>query len=376
MPSQLKTIAICSKGDPRSPRTWSGTPAALCRSFEAAGVRVEGVNCYGQAPRPIELGLKVLSKLYYLNSRYARLGRIEHPWRARRASALLSQAAETDHVLHLHALDSLSLPIKRDGNKQHSIVLDTTWNLWRRYCTDVFRVSSRLADDADRMERAVFHAAAHCFPLSDYVARDLIEHYGVPAEKITVIGTGRGALLPYDGPKDYGNGSILFAAKERFIDKGGALLLQAFQIAHGQNANLSLTIVGRPEYEAQFRDIDGVTARGHVTLEELQSLFNQASLFAMPAVFEPWGLVYLEALACKTPVMGLRDHALPEITRNGRYGFCLENNSAEAMAEALLDAFTDPLRLERMGSEGQKHCLAHYTWEKTVERILTVLCQD
>jgi glycosyltransferase involved in cell wall biosynthesis len=319
--------------------------------------------------------MRVLSKIYYSNTRYAVMGFIENRWRERHTYEQIRGLDPSVHVLHVHALGVTALPLF-DTARDYSVLLDTTWDLWRRYATAAFGISPRVASYADSVDRATYHKAKHCFTISEYAARNLQEHYGVPEEKITVVGTGRGGLSPYFGPKDYTNGSILFIAKARFEDKGGYRLIEALQIARRHNSRLSLTIVGQPEYEAEFAGIEGVTALGRVSAEQLQQLFNEASLFAMPAVFEPWGLVYLEALACQTPVLGLRHHALPEITANGRFGFCLDTGSAEEIAAALVQAFADPQRLAEMGAQGQEHCLKHFTWEKTAQRIINEVTKD
>jgi glycosyltransferase involved in cell wall biosynthesis len=337
--------------------------------LEAAGVEVTAVDAGGGPSRAMAVLLRVLSKVYYANARYARMGFIETHWRERHAYRLIAALDPAIDVLFVHALGATSLP-RFDTRRRYFVLLDTTWDLWRQYSTDVFRVSERLAAYADKVEAGTFRQAAHCFAISEYAARNLVDHYRIPREKISVIGTGRGALAPYHGPKDYSNGSILFTAKVRFADKGGYRLLEAFQLARKRNPQLSLTIVGQPEYETEFRNVEGVTALGHVPLERLQQLFNEASLFAMPASFEPWGLVYLEALACRTPVLGLNEHALPEITRDGRFGFCLRTGAVEEIADALVDAFAKPERLARMGKEGQEHCLATFTWAQVAQRIL------
>jgi glycosyltransferase involved in cell wall biosynthesis len=201
----------------------------------------------------------------------------------------------------------------------------------------------------------------------------LTDHYKVPSERVTVVGTGRGSLSPYTGSKDYANGVILFVAKIRFEEKGGALLVEAFKRALRQNPRLRLVIVGDERYRASLGNIPNIEIHGFVPLDQLQDLFNRACLYAMPAPNEPWGLVYLEALACKTPVLGLNRNALPEITQQGRFGFCVNDATPDAVAEALLKACSDPEGLARMGAEGQEYCLRQFTWEGTVKRILDVI---
>mgnify|MGYP001011499650 CR=1 FL=1 len=134
-----------------------------------------------------------------------------------------------------------------------------------------------------------------------------------------------------------------------------------------------LVIAGQQNYPDLYGRLPGVTAHGRITLEKLQELFQQADLFAMPALYEPWGLVYLEAMSCRVPVLGLRRQALPEITDEGRLGFLCAEAEPSLLAEVILDAMSDAERLRRMGVAAQERCLAHYTWEKTVERMLAVM---
>jgi glycosyltransferase involved in cell wall biosynthesis len=136
---------------------------------------------------------------------------------------------------------------------------------------------------------------------------------------------------------------------------------------------LRLTIVGEPRHVGEFDDIPQVTALGHVPRAQLQLMFERASLYAMPAVLEPWGLVYLEALSTKTPILGLRRHAIPELTAEGRFGFLVDRPEPDAVAEALVDALSDAARLQRMGTEGQRHCLANYTWDRVAESITATM---
>ena len=64
------SLAFVSKGDPLSPRTWSGTTANIWRALTAAGVAVTPLDCSQPAPpRAVELAVKRLSKLCYLSIR-------------------------------------------------------------------------------------------------------------------------------------------------------------------------------------------------------------------------------------------------------------------------------------------------------------------
>jgi glycosyltransferase involved in cell wall biosynthesis len=94
-------------------------------------------------------------------------------------------------------------------------------------------------------------------------------------------------------------------------------------------------------------------------------LFDEACLYAIPALAEPWGLVYAEALATKTPILGLKRTALPNLTNSCEYGFLVEDAIPEAVTTALLDAVSNPARLQKMSENGQKYCLENFFWERT-----------
>jgi glycosyltransferase involved in cell wall biosynthesis len=116
-----------------------------------------------------------------------------------------------------------------------------------------------------------------------------------------------------------------------------------------------------------------VTVTGFIPQEELQNLFNTAALFAMPALNEPWGLVYLEALACKTPILGLNRNSLPEITRKGQYGLLVDEPTPDCIADAILQAFSHPEKLREMGAMGQTYCLKTFSWDQVAMKIVSVM---
>lgn len=114
-------------------------------------------------------------------------------------------------------------------------------------------------------------------------------------------------------------------------------------------------------------------AYGFIPIEELQDIFNNSSLFLMPAINEPWGLVYLEALACKMPIIGLNRNSFPEISEYGKYGFGLDNANPEELAKIILNAFDNPEQLKEMGQKAQEYCLNKFSWNNTVSKIIKTI---
>lgn len=367
-PGEIRVTLCNTFGDPWSPKSWSGTPMNLATALNAAGSLERAVDAsfVGGPVRKRVLAAK--SYLAYGADCQHRCGQLLTSARAKRLWRSLTP--RDTHLLHL-GIDHLPLPSAAKG-RQNFLYIDDTRRAARAAGQPGWH-NPRLVDDAERLGRETFEQMEHIFTVSQYVRELLITQEGVDPGKVTAVGTGRGPIRPCGESKVYRGQHILFVAKRGFVGKGGQLLLEAFAIAREKNPAVRLTIAGRAEYPQQFGAIPGVTALGSVTLEDLQRFYEEADLFAMPALHEPWGLVYLEALSCQVPVIGLRRNALPEITQEGRFGFLCDEPDPRLLAASMLDALSDPARLQRMGREGRSHATSYFTWEKTVERILAVM---
>jgi glycosyltransferase involved in cell wall biosynthesis len=366
-PTASRVLLSCSFGHPKHSKTWSGTPRNLLQGLEALGVAVDAINSDGT---------RLEKALVLARHRAAGLGpdyrrgrgyRVSCADRVERAGIKLG----VEQVLHLGSLD---LPLTGSRSRlKHYLFCDATWNLWRRHAADAAAMSEHMLQLGENLEREAYARVEHIFSVSAYVRDDLVSHYRVPAERVTIVGTGRGQIQPYHGPKRYGEGPILFVGRGRLADKGCPLLVDAFRIAVAHRPDLRLVLVGPEELKPLARQLPNVTVAVRLPWPELETLFQQASLFAQPAPNEPWGLVYLEALACRTPVLGLNRNALPEITRNGEFGFLVDEPSPEAVADRILEAYADPARLEAMGRSGQDYCLRQFSWNTATARIAEVL---
>ena len=360
-------IAVSSpSGDPMSPATWSGTPFHIIRALQDEGCDVVPIDS-SIRPRVLRAAHRVLHLASGLGHHYLR-GTAGHAHMARNL-VVAARRARCQRVLHTSSFD---VPLRRqDDGLRHDLFCDSTWSLWSRDATDMDEYPPRARAMAESVARRAYDTVEHFYPIAHYLADHFADAYAIPRERITVVGTGRGSIEPMAGVRDDSACEILFAGKVRFEDKGGPLLIDAFRIAQRANPKLRLTLVAEERYRPLLDGIPGATLTGFLPWDELQRLFNRANLFAMPAINEPWGLVYLEALACATPILGLNRNAVPELSGNGRYGFLVDRATPEAVAEALLDAFSDSARLRRMGDAGQAHCLSTYSWRNVARAILS-----
>ena len=363
----MDKIHISTLGNPLSPSTWSGTPVKIANELIKKDLLGVAINSfYTQKYLLPRIGCRILNYLFFKESVDTGRGIINRSVNSIGLDLKLL-TTQGKAVLHLGTLD---LPLVTNfSRKRHYLFCDSTWNLWSSFSTQMDKYSENLLQQAEGLELKSYNQMTHIFTIGAYVKDNLVDHYNIDPEKISVVGSGLGGIIPFEGEKRYDNGKILFVAKDRFEDKGGVLLLQAMERLAVSNPNLKLFIVGQENYKT-VSNLPNVEALGFVSKEVLQELFNECSLYVMPAINEPWGLVYLEAMACKMPIVGLNRNSFPEISGFGEYGFSVMEGTPDQLADTISKAFESPSRLKEMGTAAQNYCLSNFTWESTVNKIV------
>jgi|SRR5450631_541709 glycosyltransferase involved in cell wall biosynthesis len=354
-----KIVVVSGEGNPSDPRTWSGTPSNLIEGLRGIGCEVTGFNLLPD--RPVRAVITALSLVAGFGKEYRRT-----PFFTMYSDMMAPKSLPPESAI-LH-MGLCTIPHRRKvGDGRHAIYLDTTFNQISKYAIRAY--SSAIHRKYEQFEIACLKAADHIFTVSECAMNDLINHYSISPGRVTSVGTGLGKIRPKTGDKDYSSRTVLFVAKQRFEDKGGMLLLEGFRLAQVEDPRLKLIVVATEPYRQVVEAIPGASFKSNLPWDELENLFNSASLFAMPALYEPWGLVYLEALACRTPILGLNRNAVPEFTQDGKFGFLIDEATGPAVANALSGAFADTEQLANMGRSAQLYVQGHYGWDKTAIRI-------
>ncbi|MEA3344762.1 MAG: glycosyltransferase family 1 protein, partial [Chloroflexota bacterium] len=202
-------------------------------------------------------------------------------------------------------------------------------------------------------------AAAHLLADSEATKRDLIELYGVPPERITVVYPGRDeSLQPVADPdaiaqikKRYGiGGEYILHIGTLHPRKNLAHLVEAFALLREglpQGSAWRLVLAGRKGwlYEPLFRRIaelgleEEVIFTGYVPQPDLAPLLSGARCFAFPSLYEGFGFPVLEAMSCGTPVVCSNASSLPEVA--GDAALLVDPQDTQAWAEAMERVLTD-----------------------------------
>lgn len=213
-------------------------------------------------------------------------------------------------------------------------------------------------------EAAVYRGAAALATFSQNTARSLVRDYGVEAERVQVVGAGAN-VFPETAPRRDDGQTVTFVGYD-FARKGGLVLLEAVRLLRRRLPRARLLVAGAPAPESVPA---GVAFLGPVATEELPALFAQSTVFALPTLQEPFGLAFLDAMACGLPCVGTRIEAVPEIVRDGETGLLVPPGDPVALADALERLLSDPTRARAMGARGRARVFAAGLWSHVAARL-------
>ncbi|HTE74633.1 MAG TPA: glycogen synthase [Actinomycetes bacterium] len=300
-----------------------------------------------------------------------------HTWYANLAGHVASLLHGVPHVMSAHSLEPLR-PWKAEqlggGYALSSWVERTSVES----ADAVVAVSAGMRDDVlrcypgvDPARVQVVHNGIDTEEYQPDQGTDVLERYGVDPDRPSVLFVGRIT-------RQKGLPHLLRAALS--LDPGVQVVLCA-----GSPDTEEILAEVSVLVDALRQDRDGVVwIEEMVPKPDVVQLLTHATVFACPSVYEPMGIVNLEAMACETPVVATATGGIPEVVADGETGLLvpieqvtdgsgtpLDPARFEAdLSARLTEVLADPDRASAMGAAGRRRAVESFSWAAIATRTL------
>jgi hypothetical protein len=372
------TIGVLCSGDPTAPETWSGTPSEVIHGIGELGLEVRSIDV--NAPRPISLVVSLVAGGTMAAS-IARAG--ERPTRSLlqnvgslgpTVAAMMSGIAgrrlrgspPLDGVIQIGTGYNVTTTVPLVTFEDMTIVQarDAGYKGWRSMPARAVAACVARQEDAYQRARA-------CCVTTHWAASSIISDYGIPPEKVHVVGVGRN-FEPGQAAVEHAwsPARFLFVGRE-WERKNGPRVLAAFARLRAEVPDARLDVVGEhPPLRA-----DGVVAHGVLRLDDdsdrsrLAELFAKATCFVMPSLHEASAQAYVEASAWGIPSIVTPNGGSAELVGDG--GIVVDPLDDDGLLNAMR-TLSDSATAARLGGLAKQRS-ALYTPHTMAGRLLRAL---
>jgi len=276
-----------------------------------------------------------------------------HDWLVASSLALATQACDAAGVLTMHATEA--------GRHQG----------W---------IPSALSQTIHGVEWWAANRASMVIACSEHMRREITALFGLPPERIRVIPNGVDPQAWHVSAgrrrrmrQRHAGRLIVFTGRLEW-EKGVHTLIDAMPRVRRGIPDAHLVIAGRgsarDDLLAKVRSRRlgrQVSFEGWLPERSLHALVAAADIAVVPSIYEPFGIVALEAAAAGTPVVAAASGGLAEIVVDGQTGWLFEPGNAGALADCLTEALADRSAARRRARAGLRRVELEYAWPRIAQ---------
>ena len=294
-----------------------------------------------------------------------------HTWYANGAGMLAALVHGTPHVVTAHSLEPRR-PWKAEqlaGGYRLSSWVERSAYL---SADAVVAVSAGMRDDVlavypelDQARVHVVHNGVDAEAYRPVPAPDVVRSLGVDPDRPYALFVGR--ITRQKGL------AHLLAAAEQLPADAGLVLCAGAADTPAERQQVADAVAALQARRGGVVWIEAMLPR-----EQLVPLITGATVFVCPSVYEPLGIVNLEAAACGTAVVASAVGGIPEVVADGRTGLLVPYDPADAaafeagLAARIAELLADPARAAAMGAAGRERVLSEFGWPAVAQQTVAV----
>ncbi|WP_369140401.1 glycosyltransferase family 4 protein [Modestobacter versicolor] len=365
-------VGVVATDDARDPAARSGTPYGVVTGLRSLGVDVPVLRA--APPAVLERGVALVA-----GGRGAERGGLDQRLRARASRGLYSApvarlrgatASARSRSTAVDAWVQVGAGFALGTSAPVAVYDDMTVLQARRHGYGRWPdVGAGTVRRRTEIQRHAYRAARVCCTESSWAATAIARDYGVPLERLAVVGTGTAAV-------GAGAGRVWSVPRFLFVGldwqrKNGDRVVRAFSRLHRDHPDATLDVVGgHPPL-----DVPGVRTHGVLRKDSpadrarLAGLFAGATCFVMPSLFEPAGIVFTEAAAAGLPSIGGSVGGSADLI--GDAGRVVDPTDDRAVEEAMRE-LADPATAALLGARATARAEL-FTWRAVAARLLDAL---
>lgn len=300
-----------------------------------------------------------------------------------RVRQLLEGWREEGRPTILHAHDWLSLDAARDIKYEYKLPMIATV-----HATEEGRnggIRTEMQRYIHEQEYWLTYEAWRIIVCSEFMEDEMLRQFDVPSDKVDVVFNGVDtAKFRFDWPESERTSRRRALARDdepiilfvgRFVrEKGIHVLLNAANAVLARQPKARFVLVGGGRHENLERFVrwyglaDRVTFPGFQTGRALLELYRVADLAVFPSLYEPFGIVALEAMASEVPVVASDAGGLREVVSHDKSGTSSYAGDAGSLAWAILRVLEDQERARKLVEKASRRLETDFNWTNIAEQ--------
>jgi glycosyltransferase involved in cell wall biosynthesis len=394
-------IGFAALWEPTPERTWSGSAWNLLQGLiQAAPTTDIGIHM----PRLL------LATFKALHTRY-RYGQLMARWNASKFTDVYLERTLRKSVYGNVRNDSydaiVTIDTLADPGVPFFVFYDISWEAMissaesSRAYAELRGLKPSVMNYMRDRQQEIYNRATGIIAMSNWFARSLVVQSGIPSEKVYVAYPGFSAgrfirardrddcssvknesinLIKKAQRWDTPRRRLFFVGRQNtnydFYRKSGDLVVEALKILRRDYDNkITLTIAGLDYWPLPGTPPPGVRLLGSLSPGRISTLYDTHDLFVMPSRMEPFGIVFLEALAHGMPCVARDAYAMPEMIIPGVSGALIANDNPHELAAAIAEVLTDEVIYESCRARAPQ-VASYFSWDRTGRDIARIVAQQ